>query len=312
MPLPGLETVKNPQARTEIQVCFGASPYDASTAIARAETLTFTSMDVGEDGEPALRIWSAGDGSFRRLCYYDGVQFWIDRRGENVWAQWPESSSFEDAASYLVGPVLGLLLRIRGINCLHASAVRVGNGAVAFGGVEGAGKSTTAAAFARRGCSVLSDDIVALGEQGGRICVIPAYPYLSLWQDSVEMLYGPDKKLPRFSDNWEKRLLSLAGNSLRFEEQAMPLRAIYMLGGRSSAPGAPFLEEITPREAMLELVANSYASSLLETEMRAREFELLGRLVTRVTVLRIRPHSDPTRIDRLVDLILESNSSNSI
>jgi hypothetical protein len=306
MPLPGLQTVTNSQARTEIQVCFGASPYGASAAAAKAETLTFTSLDVGEDGEPALRIWSAEDGSFRRLCYYDGVQFWIDRTGENVWAHWPENSSLEDTASYLVGPVLGLLLRIRGINCLHASAVRVGNGAVAFAGAEGAGKSTTAAAFARRGCGVFSDDIVALGEQDGTFCVIPAYPYLSLWQDSVEMLYGPDKILPRFSGNWEKRLLSLAGNSLRFEEQAMPLRAICMLGERSSAPEAPFLEEITPREAMLGLVANSYASSLLEKDMRAREFDLLGRLVAKVTVLRVRPHADPTRIDQLIELILGS------
>ena len=306
MPLPGLETVANPQAKTEIQVRFGASPHGASAAAAETETLTFTSMDVGEDGEPALRIWSAEDGSFRRLCYYDGVQFWIDRAGENVWARWPENSSLEDAASYLVGPVLGLLLRIRGINCLHASAVRIGDGAVAFAGAEGAGKSTTAAAFARRGCSVLSDDIVALGEQDGRICVIPAYPYLSLWQDSVEMLYGPGKILPRFSENWEKRLLSLAGNSLRFEEQAKPLRAIYMLGERSSAPEAPFFEEITPREAMLDLVANSYASSLLEKEMRAREFELLGRLVAKVMVLRLRPHADPTRINQLIDLVLGS------
>jgi hypothetical protein len=306
MPLPGLQTVENPQARSEIQVCFGASPCGASAAAAKAETLTFMSQDVGEDGEPALRIWSVEEGSFRRLCYYDGVQFWIDRTGENVWAHWPENSSLEDAASYLVGPVLGLLLRIRGINCLHASAVRVGNGAVAFAGAEGAGKSTTAAAFARRGCSVLTDDIVALGEQDGTFCVIPAYPYLSLWQDSVEMLYGPDKILPRFSENWEKRLLSLAGNSLRFEEQAMPLRAICVLGERSSAHEAPFLEEITPREAMLSLVANSYASSLLEKDMRAREFELLGRLIGKVTVLRVRPHADPTRIDQLIELILGS------
>ncbi len=265
--------------------------------------MTFTSSDLGEDGQPALRIWRVGEGGFKHLSYYDGVEFWIDRLGERVWAQWPEQSSLEDTASYLIGPVLGLLLRIRGINCLHASAVRVGNCAVAFAGEEGTGKSTTAAAFARRGCGVLSDDIVALSEQDGTFCVIPAYPYLSLWQDSVEMLYGPDKKLPRFSENWEKRLLSLAGNSLRFEEQALPLGAIYMLGERSSAPEAPFLEEITPREAMLGLIANSYAASLLDTQMRAREFDLLGRMLGKVIVRRLRPHTDPARIDQLFDLV---------
>jgi hypothetical protein len=290
-------------------VRWGARPELPSGSIAGSESLTFTSADVGEDGEPALRIWRAGNGSFNRLCYYDGVEFWIDRRGQNVWAQWPENSSLEDAASYLLGPVLGLLLRIRGINCLHASAVTIGKCAIAFAGEEGAGKSTTAAAFARRGCGVLSDDIVALAEQDGAFCVIPAYPYLSLWQDSVEALYGPNKELPRFSVNWDKRLLSLAGNSLRFEEQSQPLSTIYIFGSRSSAPEAPLIEEMTPREAMISLVANSYATSLLDTDMRAREFDLLGRMLAAVAVRRLRPHSDPSRLEQLCDLILKSSAS---
>ena len=90
------------------------------------------------------------------------------------------------------------------------------------------------------------------------------------------------------------------------------MRAVYVLGERSSTPEAPFLEKITPREAMLDLVANSYASSVLEKDMRAREFELLGRLVMSVIVLRLRPHSDPARIDRLIELILNPNSSTAI
>jgi len=80
---------------------------------------------------------------------------------------------------------------------------------VAFLGSPGAGKSTTAAAFARDGHAVLSDDIVALVDQEGTFEVLPAYPHLCLWPDSVTMLYGSPDALPRFSTNWEKRRLAL-------------------------------------------------------------------------------------------------------
>ena len=107
-----------------------------------------------------------------------------------------ENLTIEDMATYLLGPVLGLLLRLRGVTCLHASAVAFGETAVAFVGSEGAGKSTTAAALARRGHAILSDDIVALAEHNGSFFVHPAYPYLCLWPESVESLYGSAEALP--------------------------------------------------------------------------------------------------------------------
>jgi hypothetical protein len=237
------------------------------------------------------------------LEYFDGMQFWLDREGKTVWALWPDSSSLEDAATYLLGPVLGLLLRLRGVTCLHASAVALGKFAVAFAGFEGAGKSTTAAALARRGHAVISDDIVALAERDGAFFVLPAYPYLCLWPESVEMLYGASKTLPAFSPNWDKRQLSLAHNRLRFAEQPLPLGAIYLLGERSAEETAPFLETLTQIESLVSLVAESYATSLLDKHMRVREFELLGRLLAVVPVSKLHAHEDPTRVGSLCDLI---------
>ncbi|MBZ5696728.1 MAG: serine/threonine protein kinase [Acidobacteriia bacterium] len=249
-----------------------------------------------------MRIWTIADGALLRLDYIDGMQFWLDREGKSVWAQWPDTLSIEDAASYLLGPVLGLLLRLRGVTCLHASAVAFGDRAVAFVGAEGAGKSTTAAAFARRGCSVLSDDVVALREAGGTFHVLPAYPYLSLWPDSVEMLYGSGKTLPSFSENFDKRMLSLAEEHLKFEQEPLPLGGIFLLGEKSADAAAPLVETLPSRESLLALVANSYATNLLDTEMRAREFELLGRLVASVPVWRLRPREGAPQIDRLCDV----------
>ena len=113
--------------------------------------------------------------------------------------------------------------------CLHASAVAFGQQAVAFVGAEGAGKSTTAAALALRGHAILSDDVVALAEHDGSFFVAPAYPYLSLWPEAVQCIYGSPEALPRFSSNYDKRCLSLEKQELHFEERSLPLATIYVL-----------------------------------------------------------------------------------
>ena len=281
----------------------GDSPAEISGSPSQSGKLTFVSSDRDAAGEPALRIWEFADGAFLHLAYYDGMKFWLDRQGTKIWCTWQDTSSLEDAATYLLGPVLGLLLRLRGLTCLHASAVAFGDRAVAFVGEEGAGKSTTAAAFARRGHAVISDDIVALVERQDAFLVLPAYPYLSLWADSVAMLYGEGRQLPRFSANWDKRILALAQDQAQFEENSLPLGAIFILGERTSSETAPSLEPFTPQQAMLALVANSYATSLLDSNMRAREFSLLGRTLLSVPVQRVRLHESPAHIDKLCDLI---------
>ena len=241
---------------------------------------------------------------YLRLAYFDGTQFWLDREGTEVWATWPENLQIEDTATYLLGPVLGILLRLRGVTCLHASAVAFGDAAVAFVGSEGAGKSTTAAALAQHGHAILSDDVVALAEHDGSFFVHPAYPYLCLWPESVESLYGSPDALPQFSANYEKRFLSLGTQELRFAERPLPLAAIYILGDRRSDP-APLVEELAPQKAFLALVANTFATNTLDSGMRAKEFEILARLAPRVPIRALCAHQDASRLPELCALLDE-------
>ena len=185
------------------------------------------------ENTPALRVWRQAGGACFRLLYSDGTEFIVDRGGSEVWATWPGSSTLEDTATYLLGPVLGFVLRLRGITCLHASAVAIGDRAIAMLGPASAGKSTVAAAFCRMGHPVLADDIVALSERDDVFQVQPAYPQLRLWPESVALLYGAADALPRLTPTWDKRALDLTRNGCRFQQQPLPLAAIYVLAERS-------------------------------------------------------------------------------
>jgi hypothetical protein len=307
-PLPGVVTPIAPANSPQVELHLGIRPYPESEVSSAKEELIYGSSSPSEDGDPGLRLWRVAKGGFLRVAYPDGTQFWVDDKRETVWTTWPATSSLEETSTYLLGPILGLLLRLRGMTCLHASAVSFEGRSVAFLGSPGAGKSTTAAAFARDGHAVLSDDIVALVEREGTFQVLPAYPHLCLWPDSVNMLYGSPDALPRFSTNWEKRRLALGEGGTRFASRALPLCAIYLLGDRRS-DFAPCVEAVRAQAALLSLVAETYANKILDREMRAREFEVLSRLVTAVPVRRVCPHKDATRLGELCKVIREDLDS---
>jgi hypothetical protein len=289
-------------SRVEIQL--GSVPYDSRSEFPAAEELVYTSEYQDTSGEASLKIWRVDGGRFLRLAYYDGTQFWLNREVTKVWATWPAGLTIEDTATYLLGPVLGLVLRLRGVTCLHASAISFGTFVVAFVGSEGAGKSTIAAALSQQGLPVVSDDVVALTEMDGTFYVHPAYPYLCLWPESVEAIYGTADALPRFSSNYEKRCLSLKSRALKFETRSLPLKAIYIFGERR-CDLAPRLETVSAQKSLLALVANTFATNVLETEMRAKEFSTLGRLVPNVRIREVFPHQDLARLPELCRLIRE-------
>ena len=300
-PVPGL--VRSAEKRADVEICLGVEPPGARGSV--AEELHYVSSITDESGAPSFRIWRIPEHGLLRMEYLDGVCFWFDRGGTKVWGTWPQRLTIADATVYLAGPILGVVLRLRGVTCLHASAAALGDHAIVFAGPEGAGKSTTAAALGRRGHAILSDDIVALDERNGKFLVFPAHPYLCLWSEAVEMLYGREKTLPEFSPSWDKRRLAFSEQNLRFQEEPLPLGAVCLLGEPSLDAKAPYAEAISTRDSLMWLVANSYGTKLLEQEMRAREFETLARLVERVPVRRLRPSRDKSKIEALCDLIEE-------
>jgi hypothetical protein len=309
-PVPGLKPLP-PSEPIDGQVWLGEETPDLAEALGSPRQILYVSPYYGDLGKPLLTVSAIARGDYFEFQYDDDTQFIVDQGGTRIWATWADNSTIEDTATYLLGPVLGFVLRRRGVVCLHASAVVIDGQAVALVGPPGAGKSTTAAAFAKLGYPVLADDVAALDERGDRFFVQPGYPRLCLRSDAVASLYGSANALPRITPNWDKRRLDLNENGLRFQPSPCPLAAIYLLGGgRAKASGS--IERVPPGNAVIELVANTHVNYLLDPRQRAVEFELLGRLLIGVPAHLVAPDKESLAVVRLCGRLVEHFQSTAL
>ena len=259
-----------------------------------------------ESGQPAFSVFRVREGEFYWFCYADQTEFLVDQNGSEIWAQWTHPLTLEDTATYLLGPIMGFVMLLRGLVCLHASAIAIDDQAIALLGPAGSGKSTTAAAFSDRGFNILAEDVVTLDDRLDHFFVRPAYPCIRLWPASVKALYGTENHLPKLTPNWNKRYLDLTA---RFQQQPLRLAAIYQLSDRLDEPGAPLMEPLNQSDALMSLIANSYSTKLMDKQMRARQFDWLTRVLNSVPLRRVTPHTDPARIPELCESILNDFQS---
>jgi hypothetical protein len=308
-PVPGLDAISRRTDEPDLALEWGPTPGWVADAMQLPSCCFHHQPAEPRTHDPAFVVTSFGDVAYFGLSYSDGTQFFLDGAATRMWCSWLAPLTVEDLATYLLGPAMGFVLRRRGVTALHASAVRIGRHAVLLVGDAQAGKSTTAAALALRRVPVLCEDISPMREEDGVFFVEPAYPRVCLWPDAVQNLLGSPDGLPPLTPNWEKRFLQLDGSQAHFEQERQPLGAVYLLAPRVEESNAPRVEELTPREALLELVKNTYMNWLLDREQRAAEFDVLARLADSVPVRRVVPHADPARIGELCDLLLANSEA---
>ena len=109
-------------------------------------------------------LYVATESGGRWILRVGGVcDFVIDARLGVVECR-PDPAADPDFVAVLVaGLVVAFLLTLAGHCVLHASAVEVDGGAVAFAGASGAGKSTLAALLCATGARLVADDVLRLG-----------------------------------------------------------------------------------------------------------------------------------------------------
>ncbi len=253
----------------------------------------YASPGIAKNGEPFFQVWKSSDTlnhlTIRYTNGYGLVQFLLSRKGTDVNVTWDNEVPFDDILTYLLGPVLGCLLRLRGHTCLHAGVVAVGDKAIAIIGAKGAGKSTTTAALASYlNLPVLSDDIAVISKVDNQYLVHSGYPRLRLWPEAINGLPGLDSdSLPRILSISDKRYLELSigksSSQWSFHQHPLPLAAVYLLELADNTDRFS-LNPLTGGESLFALAANVYPEYTLETEMRMDDFKFFGQLASRTQV----------------------------
>lgn len=304
-PIPGLTPLENQEP--DIQFHFVSErPLNPQENETDGEAIWYESYLRDEHDQPLLKIRKNKLNQGYRIEYSHGLAFEVDSTVSTINVSGAERISNTELSSFLLGPVLGILLRMKGLTCLHASAAVFAGRSLVFAGAEGSGKSTAAAIFARRGHAVLADDIAVLERVGGIFSVRSGCPVLNLLSDSADWLRGSERT-GRTEAETEKQRIVLDGKTLRFQREGLPLGAVFILDAATD-PAQPF-ERLSSREALVCLSAETYANRMLDTQMRAAEFQELGALVESVPVLRINTRALECGFEAFYDTVCRSTSN---
>src|SRR5215813_14159170 len=61
-----------------------------------------------------LTVWKMDRPGWYHLRYFDGAEFAVHPGDGEIWSRWTSAATLEDTLPYLVGPVFGFVLRLRG------------------------------------------------------------------------------------------------------------------------------------------------------------------------------------------------------
>jgi hypothetical protein len=202
---------------------------------------------------------------------------------------------------HLLGPVFSYWLERRGLVTLHASAVTVGQQIAAFVSTHGGGKTGLAASLVQAGHPLLSDDLLPLEERDGLFLGRPGYPQMRMWPDEAAHFLGRSEDLPLVHPDLTKRRVAIGsggpGGFGTFHGEAAPLSCLYLLDRQPDGDAPIEIREVSPRDALIELLRHSFTPLLVEAAgLQPARFDLLSRLVLQVPVKRL---SYPSGFDRL-------------
>ncbi|MGV3722890.1 MAG: hypothetical protein ACO1SX_18480 [Actinomycetota bacterium] len=254
----------------------------------------------GAGGAPDWGIEAAGygqrlDQDGARLFWKETGHFLVSRGAEIVIDPAPGADvRFIRAA--LLGPVLAALLHQRDFVLLHARGIAVNGGAVAFLADSGEGKSTTAAAFHRRGYPVIADDLVAVRTSTRPPEVEVGFPQLKLLPDALIGLGEDPLELPRVYEGDEKRRRQVHGPD---QPDPLPVHALYLL----SSGDALEIETLGAAAAMKALARHTFASGLLGPEGLRSHFRQCAWLAELGVVRRLSRPRDLDGLNHLVQAV---------
>ena len=207
----------------------------------------------------------------------------------------------EDVLRALVlGPIMGALLRQRGLLVLHACCVTRDGEAIAFLGESGWGKSTLAEFLCQRGFDLLTDDVLAveLDATTGPPRALPGYPHIRLLPETGSALLSDFEELPLFFEGGAKRLRVCS----EMQRTPVPLKKLYMLN--SAYAPAHSIEPLSASEVVLRLIRHTRVMhAMTAPPVLTRHLQQCSQLVGAVPASELHRKASLEALPALLDLV---------
>lgn len=211
-----------------------------------------------------------------------------------------EEASRSRLAVYLMGSCMGAILVQRGAMLLHGSCVTDGKRSVLISGESGAGKSTAAAEFLKRGWKLVTDDVACILDKDGCPMIQSSYPSQKLWQDALDRYERKENDIHSlyFSEEREKFGVNVSGS---FYDGVCPLSLIVRL---LPADRPCYIGPIDGMAKVDQLLRNTYRAYFISEQNRPLHFQRCVTLSAKVPMALVIRENGRQCADTLYDLII--------
>ncbi len=225
----------------------------------------------------------------------DTGRFTLSNDGRRIAHLAPSGVDRSAVALDLIGVVLPYALHRDGDWCMHASAVVMGDGVVAFVAPRGTGKSTLATACLQAGCALVADDVVVLRQSAHGVTVTPTGLPLRLRAETARAVGVASSTV----DDWGKvRVVADVATD------ALPLAAVYVLSPVS--PDADVARAPrTTRAAALALLSNGKITELLGADAAGDALTRCIDIAQATAVFDLAVPRDLSRLGAVIDMLLQ-------
>lgn len=233
------------------------------------------------------------------LFHFPGIGRYLVQDGREIIID-PENGVDHQVRLFLFGTVSALLLRQRGLLTLHASGIVTPNGAALFMGHSGSGKSTLLASFLRRGYPMITDDLSAVEVKDKAPVVLPSFPNMKMWADSLALMGQESAGLKRVrSVDLDKFSVPV---QVDMAPVPVPLHAIYVLQPLNET--AVRLEPLAQAKKFNVFLDHTWQKLSLKRQGRhVAHFQQVTAVANHARVMQAYRPERPFLLDELTDMV---------
>lgn len=236
----------------------------------------------------------------------DSIGNFYVTKGKSVIVEKSKIATAMDVKAILVTTIMGVILNQRELFPIHASAVKYYDKAVVFSGIPGVGKSTLVAGLAKKGFKVITDDIAAVKIIDNKPFIVPSFPSIRLWDDSIKILDLDSDKFTKIRQGVRKRRVV---NDKWFCIENAEIEKVFII--KNYNKNEFNITEIMGIAKFNFLKNNTYRLNLIEgKEYYSAFFNQLTILSKNVRLFEINKPKEIKDSGELIDLILKTISEN--